>query len=204
MGNFVLDGGAGAVPMSIEVEGAETNILTVTAHMSDGSVIKNAAATYTSLTPGVSVSSTGRISWDNPEVTSADVKAEFEVLGISVSKTVTGIKPVEISGKRFVYDIASRMSNTKVLFTDLTYPSNNNMWAYAANRRNKYSWQSGGVNESSPSGKHLVYTANKGISIRALRKSNWWAIKINVPDSGLYLPTVSYGTYKNNSTYSLK
>ncbi|MBR2180612.1 MAG: heparinase II/III family protein, partial [Oscillospiraceae bacterium] len=49
---------------------------------------------------------------------------------------------------------------------------------------------------------HLVYAPKKVIQIRA-GQNNWWAKKIRVDEAGLYVPKVTYGTYKNDSPYKL-
>ncbi len=104
---------------------------------------------------------------------------------------------VVLTDIEIVYDISSYVgtrNDESVPFSSLDYKKTHDFWAYAANRRSTYSWDSGRDNITT-SGEDLNWVRGKGIAIRD--RSNWWAIKIKVPESGYYKPKAYYGTYKN-------
>ena len=206
-GDFILDGGVNAegVPMEIDVLGADAYDLDVAAYMSDGEVIEDAEAIYSGYDETlISVDKNGVIERIGRGET--DITVTVENKGVSVSETLhLTVEPPAIPDVVVTYDIASRMGNSKdtsILFTDFTYETNNNLWAYAGNRRLSYWWTDYGVNTTTTSGADLVYMEGRGIAIRAMR-DNWWAIKIRVEEGGIYQPKVSYGTYKNTTQYKI-
>ncbi len=194
---FELDGGDKTMPMDIEISGEDTLDLDATVYLSDGTTAKN--VTYKSGNEEIAeIDESGVITVFKDAAVDITVTAEND--GFSLSKTFNvNVKEPEIPGVSVTYDIVSRIgtrNNPSVKFTDFTYESNNNLWEYAANRRLSYSWTSG-LDTITTSGEHLNYISGKGIGIRVA--SNWWAIKIRVPESGLYVPKVTCVTYANAS-----
>jgi len=197
--DFVLDGGDKAVPMDIEISGEEVGDLDATVYLSDGTTIKD--VTYKSENEEIAtINENGVITVFEDATVGITVSAEND--GYSLSKTFdVAVKKPAIPGISVTYDIASRVgsrNDTTVKFSSMTYESNNNLWAYAANRRLRYSWAANGYDSITTSGEDLNYLQGKGLGIRV--RSNWWAIKIQVPETGIYLPKMSYITYTNTGT----
>jgi len=215
VGSFSLIAGDGAVPIDVDITGVDTYRLRAKVYMSDGSINPDAEAVWSGYDTGViSVSEDGSVSVRSEGETPLTVTVTMGDFTVTKTETVS-VKAPPVPNKTITYDIASRMGDkgdTSILFTDFTYATNNNLWEYAANRRSSYSYAvdyfdndpetNPEVNTTVTSGSQLVYTLGKGMQIRA-GQNNWWAIKIRVDEAGLYVPKVTYGTYKNDSPYKL-
>ncbi len=108
-----------------------------------------------------------------------------------LSTEITVGEPTE-SGIKVIYDIGSYMGkwgDTSLLFESLTYDKTHNFWQYAANSAGdetisaNFKWRSGN-------------------GVQLLNKT-WFAIKINVPKGGDYIPKVRYGKYKKDEAFEV-
>ncbi|MBQ7119891.1 MAG: S-layer homology domain-containing protein [Oscillospiraceae bacterium] len=147
-------------------------------------------------------------------------KAKFDAEITYGGKTLSGEFEVDVTenptkpgdGSLLYYDISTWLDNVEgevngsgaiggLGYKAITYESTNGMFEYAANKTgNKYSWEDGGTDFTTYPGsserRFRVAADSKRNGLQMyVTKKGWWALKINVPETGLYMPAATYWAY---------
>ncbi len=147
-------------------------------------------------------------------------KAKFNAEITYGGKTLSGEFEVDVvenptqpgEGSVVYFDIATWLENAEgagngadsfggLGYKAMTYESTDGTFAYAANKTNgKYSWETGGKEYStypdSSDSRLRISSGSKysGLQMYVARKG-WWALRVKVPESGLYMPAATYWGY---------
>ncbi len=193
--------------------------VSATVYLSDGTTVVVDDVKVTSLTPDLAeVNDTfsviigrglGKAKFD-AEITygGKTLSGEFEVDVVE-----NPIKPGE--GSVVYYDISTWLDNAEgagngpdsfggLGYKAMTYESTDGTFAYAANKTSgKYSWETGGK-------EYPTYSASSDTRFRILAgsnynglqmyvtRNNWWALKVKIPKTGLYMPAATYWGYNRS------
>ncbi len=188
-------------------------------YMSDGTVEKSDDIKLTSLTPDcVSVDDTFSVVIGE-NVGTAKLSAVVTHKGVTLAETELELEVVDNptrpgAGEIVTYDVSSYLDTVSSLngetglkYEDITFEATGSNWAYAGGKtRGKYNWADDGW-------KHTTYnvdaelggggytrfrqsdaSARNGLQMLA-KYDTWFALKIKVPYTGLYLPAATYWMY---------
>ena len=196
VGNFILDGGnEKTVPMKLIAESEKKRIkenestsISYELYMNDGAKATDAILSYVSETPGTaSVTDAGVVKGLAPGTAKISVTAKKGGTERNTSIDIE-VADKDVSDVYIEYDIGSYMggwNDTSTLFSSFTYERTGGFWQYAANSTGGNTINRAYINYRLPYGLQLMGAA-------------WFAIKINVPKSGVYTPKVRYGEFSQN------
>jgi len=188
-------------------------------YMSDGTVEKGDDVKLTSLTPDFASVNDIFSVVIGENVGTAKLSAVVTHKGVTLADAELTIPVVENptkpgEGEKVVYDISSYLDSVSSLngedglkYADITFDSTGGNWAYAGGKTNgKYNWADDGwkhttynVDKSKGGGGYTRFRQSAGSNRNGLQMlakyDTWFALKIKVPYTGLYLPAATYWMY---------